>query len=628
MSGFVALFNRSGADVRDERFQAMLDAIDHRGPDGSGTWRDNGIALGHQQLRSTPQARYDDQPTRHADIVVTGDIRIDNRDKLLDTLPISDPPEVIPDSRIVAGAYREWGVECVSHLVGSFAFVVWDNSESRLFLARDRFGVKPLYYHLDEDVFAAASEKKALLTLPSVPGAVDDVKIGDFLLAMYEDQRRTFFESVQRLPPAHAMTVGADQRDTRRYWDLDPSRTVTLESDTAYECRFRELFEQAVGSRLRSDPGGRVGTTLSGGMDSSSIAVVARDLLSADTPLATFSNVYDEAPSSDEREFIEPVTRREGIEPNYVFPESTGVVVDEPVWRTHLDQPPHNTMHFAVWERTKRAADAGMTAVLDGALGDSATGYGLGLFSELFRAGRWRHLYAELDAMADVVDASVRHLFVRHVLSAFVPDRVTQLRRRLRGDPAPLNAENPTLDPRFVERADLRARHRENRLQNTLFAPRARTLQHRSLLTGRNTTNFEVLDLIHAAFGVEPRYPFTDVRLVEFSLAIPPTQQFAEGYTRSIIRRALADLLPEEVQWRPWKTPVNEAFWNALGREERLNGVDDIDGPLAEYLDPDALKAARDRFEADPTSADARALWRALSVSIWLDEYHPSAPDG
>jgi len=284
-------------------------------------------------------------------------------------------------------------------------------------------------------------------------------------------------------------------------------------------------------------------------------------------------------------------------------------------------------MHFAVWERTKRAADAGMTAVLDGALGDSATGYGLGLLPELLRTGRWQHLYRELNAMAEVVDAPVRHLFARHVLSAFVPDRVTQFRRRLRGDPPPLDADNPTLNPSFVERAGLRARHRDDRRQNILFAPRARTLQRQSLLTGRNTTNFEALDLIHAAFGIEPRYPFTDVRLVEFSLAIPPTQQFADGYTRSIIRRALADLLPETVQWRPWKTPVNEAFWNALGRERRLNDIDNPNTVLAEYLDIDALAAARDRFEADPTSKDARALWRALSLSVWLDEYHPSASD-
>ena len=625
MSGFVALFDRTGADVRDDRVRSMLDAIDHRGPDGSGTWRDDGVALGHQQLRSTPQSRYDDQPTRHADVVVAGDIRIDNRNELLDALPTSDPPEQVPDSRVVAHAYREWGTDCVSHLIGSFAFAVWDDSASRLFLARDRFGVKPLYYHLDDDAFAAASEKKALLALPSVPGTVDERKVGDFLLATYEDQTRSFFESVRRLPPAHAMTVDADRTTERQYWDLDPSRTVTLGSDAAYERRFRELFEQAVESRLRADPGGRVGTTLSGGMDSSSIAVVARDLLPADVPLATFSNVYDEAPSSDEREFIESVTPREGIEPHYVFPEGTGVVIDEPTWRTYLDQPPHNTMHFAVWERTKRAADTGMTAVLDGALGDSATGYGLGLLPELLKTGRWQHLYRELDAMADVVDASKRHLFVRHVVSAFVPDRVTQLRRRLRGDPLTLDAENPTLDPGFVERAGLPARHREDRRQNTLFAPSARTLQRQSLLTGRNATNFEALDLIHAAFGVEPRYPFTDVRLVEFSLAIPPTQQFADGYTRSIIRRALADLLPEKIQWRPWKTPVNEAFWNALARERRLSDIDDPDTALAAYLDHDALAAARDRFEADPTSRDARALWRALSLSVWLDEYHPSA---
>lgn len=621
MSGITALFSRGRGSVTRDDSEAMLDSIDHRGPDGRGAWVDDDVALGHQQLQSTPQGAFDDQPARDGALVVTADARLDNREALLDECSISRDPERVPDSQLLLAAYRRWGRQCPDRLDGSFAFVVWDGERERLFCARDHFGVKPFYYHPGDDTFAVASEKKALLELPSVPGEVDETKIGDFLVAMYEDRERTYFESVRRLPPAHAMTVGREETNTWQYWDLDPTRTVTLASDAAYERQFRDLFEQAVESRLRTD--GKVGCALSGGMDSSSITVVARDLLPAEQPLYTFSNVYDDAPSSDEREFIEAVVDRDGIESEYVFPEDVGTLGDEEWLRTYFDQPPHNTMHFAVCSRTKRASETGVGVVLGGAMGDSAIGYGLGLLPELFWTGRWRHLYGELKAMGEVTDAPVRHLFGRHVLSEVLPGQVVRWMPRLSVDGSPSVAdENPMLDGSFVERIGLESRYETMSPSATPFTPRARRLQRRSVLTGRNTTNFEALDLVHAALGVEPRYPFTDTRLVEFSLAMPPTQQFKNGWTRSIARRALGDLLPEKVQWRPWKTPTNEAFWNALSRDEgRLEGLAESPGPLAEYVTADGLAASRDRFDEERNSRDGRALWRALSLSVWLDDY-------
>ena len=618
MSGIVTLWERGGVDPATLR--AMHDRLVHRGPDGGDVWEDGDVGLGHQKLRSTPEGRYDEQPHGEDGLVVTADARLDNRPELFSKLQLDAHPARCPDSRLLLAAYREWGCACVDHLVGAYAVVIWDGDSDRLFCARDHFGVKPLYYHSADDVFAVASEKKALLELPSVPGEVDETKVGDFLVDDYDDTARSFFRRVDRLPPAHAMTVESGETTRWRYWDLDPTRTVSLGSDRAYERRFRELFEQAVESRLRTPTG--VGTALSGGMDSSSITVVARDLLTADETLQTFSNVFDDAPSSDEREFIETVTEREGIEPHYVFLDDVGSLVDEPELRRYFDQPPHNTMHFGEWERTKRADEVGVDAVLGGALGDSAIGYGLGLLAQLFWTGRWRRLAGELRQMAEILDASRRELFVRHVLSEMVPAPLLQWRRQRRGQRAPLEAANPTLDPAFVERIDLRSRYTDPESKGAWFTPRSRRRQRRSLLTGKNASNFETLDLTHAAFGIEPRYPFADKRLVEFSLAIPPSQQFKDGWTRSIGRRALGDLLPEKIQWRPWKTFVTEGFANALGREgDRLTELVADPNGIGNYVDPEALRAAHRRFSEEPRASDSRALWRALSLSVWLDEY-------
>ncbi|AEH38932.1 asparagine synthase (glutamine-hydrolyzing) [Halopiger xanaduensis] len=618
MSGFVVLFNRQGTGLDRGVARAMLDRIDHRGPDGSGLWCDGNVALGHQHLQSTPESKFDDQPARDDGLVVVADARLDNRGELRQKLGLREAGRPVPDSQLLLAAYKKWGRNCVERLLGSFAFVIWDDDRDVVFCARDRFGVKPLYVHRGDDVFAAASELKALLTHPAVSAAVDEVKIGDFLVGRFDDKERTFYREIRRLPPAHTLTIGTTDVEKRQYWDLDPTRTISLESDSAYERRFRELFQQAVECRLRTS--GTVGTSLSGGLDSSSITVMARTLVPSAKSLPTFSNVYDDAPSSDEREFIESVTARRGIESNYVFLDDVGSFGDCERMFRHYDLPPHDTMHHAIWERVKRADRDGVDVLLEGALGDSAVGYGLGFLSELLRTGRWWQLWSELRAMSDIVGASPRHLFVRHAVAPLVPEQLDRLRSRLRGDPILEAAENPALDSAFVDRIGLRRRIKATDLGVSVLRETARRRQRRSLLSGLLTASLETADLAFAAFGVEPRYPFTDTRLVEFSLAMPPSQQLSDGWTRSIIRRSLRDLLPEQIRTRPWKTDMSEGFCNSLALEqEDLQRLVNDPGPLTTYLDEQELRTTYDRFPGNADIRDARVLFRALSLSKWFD---------
>lgn len=630
MSGLVAVLDRDGGSVDRDRLRAALDRIDHRGPDGRGAWRDGPVGLGHQQLRSTPEARVDDQPHRDGDLVVTGDTRLDNRDELFRALDVPSGGEPTPDSHLLLDAYREWGTACVDHLVGAFAFAVWDGAAGRLFCARDHFGVKPLYYHRSADVFAAASEIKSVLAEPSVPRSLDETRVGDVLVGLFGDKTNTTYESVRRLPPAHATVVDADGAETWQYWDLDPTRTVSLDSDAAYERRFRELFERAVADRLRTpDP---VGVTLSGGMDSSSVTVMARDRLPADRPLHTFSWAFDDAPESDEREYVEPVVARDGITPHDVSTNDAEALGDADEVFRYFDEPPHNPMHFAWWETLDRASTVGVGTLLTGALGDSAVSYGLGLFPDLFRAGRLGTLYGQLGALSDRRGASVPTLFKRLVVLPMVPDPVLRRIRALRGQRVLEDRWNPTLDPAFVDRTGLRARHRDAHEDWDTFRQTARRQQYESVTQGLSVAELEEIDLRAAAFGVEPRHPFADKRLVEFSLATPAAQQFSDGFTRSMVRRSLDDLLPEKVRTRLGKTSVSEGFWRALAREDdRLRAMLDRPGRLAEFVDLDALRAAYDRFAADDAETDhheARALWRALSLWEWLARTEFEARDG
>ena len=618
MSGLVAVFGRKTGAAGRSCLREMLARIDHRGPHGSGEWYDDDIAIGHQQLQSTPESQFDDQPYRDEDVVVAADARLDNRKELFETLDIDDDPERVPDSHLLAAAYRQWGKRCPDRLIGSFAFVVWDPDEESLFSARDRFGVKPLYVYEGDDAFAVASEMKSLLSLPFVPPAVDETKIGDFLEGTFHDKERTFYRSLRRLPPAHATTVRTEETEEWQYWDLDPTRTLTLESDAAYERRFRELFEQAVDCRLRSS--GTVGTALSGGLDSSSITVMTRELLTDQEPLHTFSNVYDEAPSADEREYIRSVTDRSGISSHHVFLDDIGLFEDRQRMFEYYDLPPHDAMHHSIWERLKHAEDADVDVLLEGALGDSATGYGLGLFAELLRTGRWRHLRRETRAMAEMLDVSPRRVLFHHGVKPLVPDPLRDAYSKFKGWGAIHEPDNPTLDPEFVERIGLRDRLREANSEVSVLRETARHRQRRSLLYGMIPASLETTDLLFAASGIEPRYPFTDKRLVEFSLAMPPSQQLSDGWTRSIMRRSLSDLLPKKVRTRKWKTDMSEAVENSLSLErEGLRRAVENPAPLEPYLDAAELRAAFERFPDEADTHDVRALFRALSLTDWLE---------
>ena len=618
MSGISVVLNRGQGTVSRNTFKKMLGRIDHRGPDGRDAWYSNRIGMGHQQLQSTPEGKYDDQPLNNDGLVIAADARIDNRSELLETLPVEEPHSEIPDSRLILEAYRQWKTECVEHLIGAFAFVVWDRHAERLYCARDHLGVKPLYYYKNNNLFIASSEKKSILEHPEVPREVNETKIGDFLTKTYTNKQYTFFQSLQRVPPAHAMTVGESASQSWQYWDLDPTRKISLNSDKSYERRFRELFEQAVSSRLRGDA--PPGTFLSGGMDSSSITVVANDILSGTDTLHTFSNVFPDTPTADERGFIESVVSRDGITPHYINPNESGSLVDIDTLFDHFDQPPHNTAHFLRWERIKTVDDVGVKTVLDGALGDQTVGYGLTLLPQLLVTGHWVKLWNELTAMSDILETSKKNMFKRHILRDLVPDPVLRFRRRLKNKPHEFERANRTLNPEFVKRTNLRERYIEEN-QKRLGIIWNNRRDHCNGLTGaRIPTSFETTDLIAAAFGIEPRYPFTDVRLIEFCTSIPPTQRFKNGWTRSILRRSLDGLLPEKVQWRPWKAQLDRAFYNGLRAEERLiTNLTDNPGRVEAYLDTDAYEQTYDEFTNEPEHRTARAIWSGLSLWAWLD---------
>lgn len=629
MSAIAGICYRDGRDVDRTHLESMVDVLAHRGQDACGVWTDGPVGLGSRALWTTCDSMREELPLTDGtrDLAITADARIDNSEQLLDALGLSGKKTA--DVALILAAYAKWGQQCPQHLLGDFAFAIWDRRSETLFCARDHFGVKPFYYHLSAKVFAFASEIKGLFALPEVPRRLDEVRVGYHLASTFDDRDRTFYEDVRRLSPAHSLTVGPGRAGTRSYWSLSPSRELQLSCDRDYAEGFRERFTEAVRCRLPSSH--PVGSLLSGGLDSSAITCVAQDLLAqeGDRRLTTFSAVFDEVTQCDERPFINAVLARNGLEPHYVHGDQMSPLVDLDRVLWHQDEPLYSFNLFLNWGLYAAANRQGVRVLLDGFDGDTTVSHGAGYLSELAAAGRWLALVREVWGFARSVDASPWKLTWDHVsrygFSRLAPVRwplrpirkVRAWRRRRRassggGQPASI------FNDQFARRIGL-----VERIGGlTEAAPRTEREYHYQALTwGVMPYTLEVLDRASAAFAIEPRYPFWDRRLVEFCLALPPEQKIRRGWTRRVMRQGLRGILPEEVRRRRGKSNLGPNFEHTLlaFERDRLEAVA-AGGckAIEEYVDMAALRSAYGRLLTRPTGDDVTAVWKATTLALWL----------
>jgi asparagine synthase (glutamine-hydrolysing) len=636
VSAIVGLSNSDGKPVGEVDVSRMLDSLEHRGSDGAGVWSDGFIGLGHRMLWTTPESLHEKQPllNQSGDVVITADARIDNRKELIAELDLSgNAPGSITDGELILAAYEKWGEMCPEKLLGDFAFAIWDRRKRALFCARDHFGVKPFYYcSLSGRFFVFASEIKALLSHPEVPRKLNEVRVGDYLASMFDDKTITFYADILRLPPAHSLTVSPAGTHLQQYWSLDPSCELQLRSDDAYAEAFRELFIEAVRCRLRTAL--PVGSMLSGGMDSSSITCVARELLARDggRRLLTFSAIFDEVTQCDERPFINAVLAQNSLEPHYVHGDQVSPLadLDQVLW--HQDEAFYAPNLFLTWNLYRVAKEQGARIVLDGFDGDTTVSHGEGYLNELAYAGQWFTLAAEIRAFGRTFNLSSRKLLWsyawRYGLDPKISrSRALKLTRRIwrilnrPRESANLPSWSANLNPIFVQGIDLMERRKALR-QAWANPPRTERENHyRNLTLGVMPFTLEVLERAAAAFGIEPRFPFWDKRLVEFCLALPPQQKVHGGWTRIVLRRALADILPAEVQWRRSKSNLGPNFEHGLlaYERQRLEEVILKDSRIIEkYVDMDSLREAYSRFASGGRGDDALMIWKAVSLALWL----------
>lgn len=621
MSGIAGVVRLDGAPLATGAIDAMVETLRHRGGDGTAIQTDGPAAFGHVMLHTTAESRNEPQPVIDGELTIVADVRLDNREELLARLEIRD--KATGDAALILAAYRKWGRGCTPQLEGDFAFAIHDRRDRSLFCGRDPFGVKQLVYsHLPGRLFAFATEARALLSLAEVPSEVDETRIADFLAVYFDEPERTFYRAIRRLPGGCSLTLRDGGARIERYWSPERVRPLRLpgaDRDALYAEGFREHFTRAVRDRLRAPHASQVGSMLSGGLDSTAIACLARDEMrrSQSAPLPVFSWIFSDSMDADEREFQEAAIAAGGMRPVTLDSQQ----LDASPWTDFEallpDGPPYAPNHYLNNVAAREGRTLGVRILLDGTGGDSTISRGRGRYLELFFRGRVIELSRELRALARLrgTSESLPRLFFGNIVAPLLPQPLLLAALRLRGRTPPAVEPLKLLAPR------LRALSGARMAKATWSASTRR--EHLSQLTSPMLADgLELLDHSVAIHGVEGRYPFFDRRLAEYCLSLPADQKLADGYSRIVARRALAGVIPDVVRWRAGKGLPGLHVIPALKRSRaRLDELFVRDPEvLAPYVDLDVLRALYADFLADrkvPFRTVVQ-LWSVAALACWL----------
>lgn len=659
MCGIAGIFERGGgAAVTLDRLRAMLGAIRHRGPDEFGLYlsHEEGqqVGLGSARLSIIDLAGGQQPIGNESDsvwIVYNGEIF--NYLELREQLERQGHRFTTDsDTEVIVHLYEQAGPACVSALNGQFAFAIWDERLQRLFLARDRLGIRPLYYRQEGGTLLFASEIKAILAgAPALSVTLDPVAIDQIFTAWSPLSPRSAFRNIQTLPPGHSLLLGQDgEPQLCRYWSPTfrqprPPRQERIGASEIddYAQRLRDLLIDATQIRLRADV--PVGAYLSGGLDSSIIAALIHRYTGR--RLETFSMAFSDS-AYDESSFQRQMAHHLGTRHNLIqcTHEQIGEVFPDVIW--HTEVPLVRTSPAPLFLLSRLVHDHGFKVVLTGEGADEILA-GYGIFKEdkirrfwarqpasTLRPQLLRKLYPYVAGLSQGQTAYLQRFFAQGLLESESPGYSHAIRwrntsrgkrlfsRSLRAALAErgghLAAELP-LPPEYATWGGL---EKAQYLEMTIFLSEY-------LLSSQG-------DRVAMAHSVEGRFPFLDHRLVEYCSQLPPRLKLHALNEKYLLKRAMGDLLPEAI-WRrpkqPYRAPIQHSFFPG-GRP--LDWVGELLSPRAieqtDLFDVRAVALLRGRIERDGTlgETDQMALAAVLSTQLldrqFVRHFQPPPPIG
>ena len=632
MSGIAALLSRDGRPAQRDDVLAMLQAIPYRGPDGMQVRAWPQVVLGHARLAVTPEEEAEQQPlvSVRTGCAVVADARLDNRDELL--ARFSDCPPTASDAALILRAYEAWGVDAAAQLLGDFAFVIWDPNARRLTCARDGAGQRSLYYRRDRRAFAVASEIHQLLQDPAVPLAPDEHRIHEALVPLNlsrneKDRPDTYYAGIRSVMAGEVLTIDDHAQRSWHFWQLTPGPELRYRQSADYAEQFRELLLRAVQVRLRTTR--PLAVMLSGGLDSASIACAAQELYrrgrAVDAGFASVSIVYDGL-ECDERSYIEAVQQRYGFTAHYVTPDLS---IETPAGELGGFRERPNIATSGLDTALREASRLGMRALLTGEISDACTRGTPLILDSLIKAGKvgdfWRslNLYRAisrdpwLKIAALYITGPLLHLPVHRALALAYARRT---HARLGTSIVPAWMPEPL---------------------RTVLAERDHALtmaEERHRQTSSEARHWDMIGLTPPEAMSHPTgwplqfaRPFSDRRLQEFLVAVPPPEKFRPHPTvtntyagsKQLLRRGLDGLLPASIQTRTEPTHFTAAVVDRF--RQQWPAIQAGFGPgsrsrIAErgYVDPARFWERLQRLRDTGRGLDLLHVDYCLGLESWL----------
>jgi asparagine synthase (glutamine-hydrolysing) len=617
--------DKSGREPDSRLLLRMRDTLQHRGPDEGGIFVEKNVGLGHRRL-SIVDLKSGQQPMFSRDdscvIVYNGEV-YNHNDYRHELIEKGYEYKTRCDTETILHLYEEYGPQCVEKLRGMFAFAIWNKSSRELFIARDRLGVKPLYYVHDEDGnLFFASEIKALLEVRSINPALNYAALSDYLANRGTGGDETLFENIKRLPAGHTLTWKNGEILIEKFWDLrfDPKLNGERRTDKDWIAEWFELFQKAVELRLMADV--PLGMFLSGGIDSSAICAVTAKMVSA--PVKTFSVAFAER-EANELEFARLVATAYKTE-HYeiiVSPEEFFEALPDLIW--YEDEPIAHPSSIALNFVSRLAAEHVKVVLTGEGSDESLAGYGRYAKTLLnLKYGETYHKFTPKFAREFVahrieglpLDSKVRHKLRKSFFSiepnieniyfdnfAVFPQKMQQ--EMLTGETKSRIGEH--VNPYVAMSGFFESAETKSLLDRMLYAD-TKTYLHELLMKQ---------DQMSMAASIESRVPFLDHKLMEFTARMPDNMKLRGQTTKFVLREAMKGILPSEILTRKkmgFPVPIGKWF-----RNEFKHLIDEFvlsERSLARGIfDADFVKNLAARHQQGENH-DER-LWTLLNFEMW-----------
>ena len=663
MCGIAGLFNFTGGRPLDTgNLKAMGDSMAHRGPDGDGQWvsSDKKIGFAHQRLSIVDLSNTAAQPMSNGDETVWVTFNGEIYNHLVLRRELENAGHRFrtdhSDTEVLVHGFKEWGIDgLVGRLDGMFAFGLWDETEKKLFIVRDRIGIKPVYFNRASGAFRFASEIKAILSDPTVPRAVEPAALNHYLSFMVTPAPLTMFKDIFKLPAGHIMEIDSTGRlNARRYWDavpgngIDPAEIKGLSEaalEDFYTTGIREHLESSIEKRMMSDV--PFGVFLSGGIDSSANVAMMSKMM--DRPVDTFTVGFKDHTHLNELEYADRVAKKFNTNHHEVLIDESDMLGYLGDLVHHQDEPLADWVCVPLYFVSKLAKDSGVTVVQVGEGSDEQfSGYNsyrmyLQLHRQFWRAfkalpGPARQAAAflankmtcphtpKLDRIADILGRGARdqELFwgAAHAYWNVHKDRV--LSAPIQGGPWPVLEEAGIYTGGLAD-ADSGAS------VSALMTAFDSAHPGHDELTRMIHNEFRIrlaelllmrVDKISMSTSVEGRVPFLDHALVDFTMDIPQSWKVKNGEPKYLLKKALKDVLPDDILYRPkmgFGAPMSEWLRGDFGAqaEQAVLGSSIMQEG---YFDQEHI-ARRFRSHREGKQDNALHLWLLFNLTAWYEHW-------